>query len=127
MKRLLRYIDKSSNHRYASKFMTARALGHKRAMRQELTHRQQELRKYMEITGIRPGLYGAHIDFMLALQKDANVDQAFKTWLRTIARDYRHDSCEDSTIILLALHDYLRKSSIDRCAATVQRTLDATS
>ncbi len=120
MKRLLRYINKSSNHRYASKFMTARALGHKRAMRQELTHRQQELRKYMEITGIRPGLYGAHIDFMLALQKDANVDQAFKTWLRTIARDYRHDSCEDSTIILLALHDYLRKSSIDRCAATVQ-------
>lgn len=109
MGRLLAFVDKvsASEHLLDSKLAAARALGHSRTLRRELLRRLQQ-----EDKRERPGAYGAVLRLLLAVH-DSGVDVAaqFRKSLCTLGRDYRHPRTTDSTLLLLALHDYSRRHS----------------
>ena len=51
----------------------------------------------------------ATVQFMLSmLENPAGADEAFRTWLRTAARDYRHSTTQGNAWNLFALVEYLK-------------------
>lgn len=107
MGRLLAFVDDvpKSAHLLDSQLAAARALGHSRTLRRELLSRLQQ-----EDKRERPGVYGAVLRLLLAAH-DSGAESAaqFRKSLRTLGRDYRHPRTTDSTLLLLALHDYSRR------------------
>lgn len=120
MKRLLRYVNSEEVYGFSSKIAALRALGHRRALRRELQKEYDELTKLQEQENWRPGVHGANLRFLLALQGKEDALEAFRTWLLTVARDYRHADSTDSAMALLALHDFTRKNVAKQPSATVQ-------
>ena len=120
MKRLLRYVDSQELYGFSSKIAALRALGHRRALRRELQKEYEELTKQQERENLRLGVHGANLRFLLALQGKEDALAAFRTWLFTVARDYRHAGSMDSALALLALHDFTRKSVAKQPSAVVQ-------
>ncbi len=121
MERLLDFVDDNEGVLFCSQVMAARALGNRRALRRELERMDKVVEKWE-----RPGVFGATVDFMLTLQQSgADTHAAFRTWMKTLARDYRHATTANSSFILLALHDYLKLNDEQGATVTV-KTQDAT-
>lgn len=121
MKRLLDYVDDVDSATFSARVMATRALGHRRALRREL-----ELLAEMVDKWERPGTYGATVRFMLAQQQSgADVHAAFRTWMKTLAKDYRHATTASSAFELLALHDYL-KTHAEQGSTVKVKTQEAT-
>ncbi|MBR5895211.1 MAG: hypothetical protein IKZ13_06700 [Akkermansia sp.] len=110
LKRLLNYVDDIDDKMliFDADLMAARALGQSSELRRLLSKRQQQLKEEK----LPEGAYRASIDFMSTLYHEGNVQAAFRTWLRTVGRDYRHSVTSNSSLVLLALHDYIRQHSL---------------
>ncbi|MDO5470307.1 MAG: MG2 domain-containing protein [Akkermansia sp.] len=117
LKRLLSFVDdmKEADAIFGADIMAARALGQERKLRRLLDTQWENICKQSS----RPGVYGANIIFMRALMGEGDADEAFRTWLRTVGRDYRHGCTHHSAMMMLALHDFLRKSKANAAEATV--------
>ncbi len=113
MKRLLRFVDRlDEDELFAdAELMAARALGDARKMERILKKRCEDLAELQE-KGIRPGVYGATLRFMKGMCNSGAAHEAFRDWMRTVGRDSRHHSTAHSSLMLLALHDFLRKQSV---------------
>ncbi len=120
MKRLLDFVDDVDDDKFwlDSDIMAARALGHTRTLRKRLQKEDALLHRDEDKPWWRPGVQGANVRFLLALQGDGNADAAFRTWLRTVGQDYRHATTHRSAMLVLALHDYLRKRKLSHAPAT---------
>lgn len=120
MKRLLDFVEDLNDRDLlmGAEIMAARALGDSRTLRKKLQKIEAEQRKHEQEPGYRPGVYGANVRFLLALQGKGDADAAFRTWLRTVGQNYRLASTHHSAMTLLALHDYLRKRSLSQAPAT---------
>ncbi len=120
MKRLLDFVDDLDDDELllGAEIMSARALGHTRTLRGKLQKIDKEMRKREKELGYRPGVYGANVRFLLALQGEGDADAAFRTWLRTVGQNYRYATTHHSAMLVLALHDYLRKRSLSQASAT---------
>ncbi len=115
MKRLLRFIEKQdySHELFVSdaELMAARVLGEQRRMQRLLERRCAALAESKK-AGLRPGVHGATLLFLKSVENGENTGEAFRDWLRTVGRDYRHAPTTHSALILLALHDFLRKQAV---------------
>ncbi|MBQ2814041.1 MAG: hypothetical protein IJE66_03415 [Akkermansia sp.] len=113
MKRLLRFVERLDEDElfFEADLMAARALGDKRKLERRLRAKCDDIEKSQK-NGSRPGVYGATIRFLQHLQHSASRGDAFRDWLRTVGRDARHHSTSHSSLMLLALHDFLRKQSV---------------
>lgn len=113
MKRLLRFVERLDEDELFldADLMAARALGDKRRMERCLKAKMDDIDK-MQKDGRRPGVYGATVRFLQHVQHSAPGGEAFRDWLRTVGRDYRHLSTAHSSLMLLALHDFIRKQSV---------------
>ncbi len=124
MKRLLRYVESKESHRFSSDIVTARALGHMRTFRRALQKKYDALMEQNAREDIRLGVHGANIKFLLALQSKGDTVEAFRAWLLTVARDFRHADSFDASLALLALHDFTRKAAGQQQSAAVQTDAD---
>lgn len=113
MKRLLRFVDRLDEDALFADagLMAARALGDNRRMERILKKKCDEVKERQK-EGIRPGVYGATLHFLLALRNNDRRQEAFRDWMRTIGRDTRHHSTAHSSLMLLALHDFLRTQAV---------------
>ena len=113
MKRLMRFVDSLDDDDLfmQADIAAARSLGDKRRMLRCL-EKDAEYQAMLKQEGIRPGVRGATVLFLKALLEKKNTDEAFRDWLRTVGRDYRHGHTPHSALVLLALHDYLRQQPI---------------
>lgn len=113
MQRLLRYVDRLNDKElfFDADLMAARALGENRRLERILKKKCESVEE-LKKAGIRPGVYGATLNFLKTSRAGEKVGEAFRDWLRTVARDARHNSTAHSTLMLLALHDFLRKQSV---------------
>ncbi|MBR5878252.1 MAG: hypothetical protein IKY91_01780, partial [Akkermansia sp.] len=113
MQRLLRYVDRLNDKElfFDADLMAARALGETRRLERILKKKCESVEE-LKKAGIRPGVYGATLNFLKTSRAGEKVGDAFRDWLRTVARDARHNSTAHSTLMLLALHDFLRKQSV---------------
>lgn len=120
MKRLLRFVDRlDKDELFAdAELMAARALRDERKMERILKKRCEDLDE-LQKKGIRPGVYGATLRFMKEMCHSGAVHGAFRDWMRTVGRDYRHHSTSHSSLILLALHDFLRRQPVADAEVTV--------
>ena len=120
MKRLLRFVERlDEDELFAdAELMAARALGDERKMERVLKKRCEDLDE-LQKKGIRPGVYGATLRFMKEMCHSGAVHGAFRDWMRTVGRDYRHHSTSHSSLILLALHDFLRRQPVADAEVTV--------
>lgn len=116
MERLLDFVDDYDSRLFGSHVMAARALGNRRALRRVLEAMAKNVDEWD-----RPGTFGATVRFMLALQQSgADSHAAFRSWMKTLAHDYRHATTADSAFVLLALHDYLRMNAEQGTTVTVK-------
>lgn len=113
MKRLLCFVARlDEDELFAdAELVAARALGDDRKMERILKKRCDDLAELQE-KGSRPGVYGATLRFMREMRHSGAVHEAFRDWMRTVGRDSRHHSTAHSSLMLLALHDFLRKQSV---------------
>lgn len=122
MKRLLRFVEKQdySHELFVSdaELMAARVLGEQRRMKRLLERRCAALTESKK-AGARPGVHGATLLFLKAVENGEKTGDAFRDWLRTVGRDYRHAPTTHSALILLALHDFLRKQAVSDSEVTV--------
>ncbi len=121
MKRLLRFVEKQdySHELFVSdaELMAARVLGEQRRMQRLLERRCAALAESKK-AGLRPGVHGATLLFLQAVEKGENAGEAFRDWLRTVGHDYRHAPTTHSALVLLALHDFLRKQAVNDSEVT---------
>ena len=105
--RLFRYLwcASANEENYRTRFAIARTRGKTGQMKDILREALEEDEKKDSLhRETRAG-----VKFMLSmLENPAGADAAFRTWLRTVARDYRHGSTQSNAWNLFALVEYLK-------------------
>ena len=117
MKRLLRFVEKQDEDDLqfcGADLAAARALGEHRRLRRALKKSCEGIELLKQegcISHATP--YEATLRFLNALYaNEKELNSAFRDWLRTVGRDYRHGITGESSLMLLALHDFLRRNPL---------------